>query len=155
MRAPSSRLLPALFVLLFWIAPPGVAADSPAFVDVLHSEVSLRLASADSIGDTPRLALAGVAYVTCRLVEADRIELDAYDLTIDSLEGDGIRHWSYDGERLAVFFGAPVTGERTLRIAYSATPGRGVTLTESAVWTAFHTWHWMPTTLSPAERATL
>lgn len=97
--------------------------------DVLHYRIDVRL-------DESARRVDGVTEVTLRPLRSsiDTVALDAVDMTIDGVsivDGDRVPRplgWRYDSTQLRVVLPAPLRhGEqRTLRIAYSCRPLRGL-----------------------------
>lgn len=86
-----------------------------------------------------------------------QVELDAADITVVGCS-QGRIHLRYvlSGAVLRVDLPQPLhAGERTeIRIAYRATPTRGVAFFDDLVFTAFSTSHWLPCNDRPDDRAT-
>ncbi len=118
---------------------------------VSHYEVDLAVTSAQS----EALLLRGIAIAHAELHTTQEISLDAVGFVIDAVTCSPACTWTYDDTQLHLQWPTPQTGRATLEVRYSTTPAQGVTATDKAIWTAFHTWHWMPTTKNPSVRATL
>ena len=112
---------------------------------------------------TPDLAakkVAGEAVIrfTSRIDRLDAVELDAGGLRIESvMEGQERRYFERKGEGLIVVLPTPGRkGEpRSLTIAYTAPPAKGLVFFPDQVYTSFFTSDWMPCDERPDNRATL
>jgi aminopeptidase N len=123
----------------------------PSAWSVSHYEVDLALTSAP----TQALLLRGIAAVHVELHATSAIQLDAVGFLIAEVTCSPACTWTYDDPQLHIQWPTPQTTHAEIEVRYHAAPTQGVTVTEQAIWTAFHTWHWMPTTQNPAMRATL
>jgi aminopeptidase N len=117
---------------------------------VVHYEVSLEV---ERVGDAA--VVSGEAVLRVAADEAGVLVLDAVGFETLEVVSDAEVAWSYDGKRMEFELARPPAGETRITIRYEATPTRGVTVTDGGIWTAFHSWHWMPCTIDPDERATV
>ena len=86
-----------------------------------------------------------------------QVELDAADITVVGCsQGNAHLRYVLAGDVLRIELPRPLhAGERAdIRIAYRATPTRGVAFFPDLVYTAFATSHWLPCNDRPDDRAT-
>ena len=105
--------------------------------------------------DDGKVEVRGRATLRIASDGARRLMLDAPDYTELKPTPDPRVEWRYDGRRLIGRWSAPPSDPVEIELAWRTTPTRGVTRRGDAVWTAFHTWRWMPAHSDPAARATL
>jgi aminopeptidase N len=119
--------------------------------DLLHYELWLDLTEA-----TKTDALRAVVKITLKSLQDDlrQVRLDAKDLSIESIEG--AERFTLQEDTLDILLKAPLSYQQevSLLIRYQLRPSAGFKVFERAVYTAFHTYQWMPCIFSPDERAT-
>jgi aminopeptidase N len=144
-------------VLLFVVASPATAADSPASergFDVLHYAATIE-------PNIPALSVVGHVSIRVRLLASvDSLEFDRGELTIDAVrEGSATLRFEPLPRRVRVRLPRPVErGQtRTIDIDYRGAPRFGLQFApeRSQVYTSFSTSQWLVCIDAPDERATL
>jgi aminopeptidase N len=136
------------------IAPPPASAapvEFPRGYDALSYALDLSLVDPDGPFDGA-LALALVA----RRAGLREIDLDSIDLEIQSVTERGApRRFAVAGEHLRITLEPPAAdGEtRALAIRYRARPSQGLQRWGDHLYTAYHTWKWMPCNFDPGDKA--
>ena len=147
---PFLRPWPALLLLF---ALPAGAAPAPSPLDVVSYALDLEVLVAEQ-------SIAGEIEIrfTTQAEPLSEVELDAPGLTVASVRsGDRALEFRSEGDHLRVPLEPPLRSgeERTLRIAYSGRPEKGMRFAPDQVFTAFATRHWMPCHDEPGDKATL
>jgi hypothetical protein len=63
--------------------------------------------------------------------------------------------YTVSATQLTVIPDAPAGSDLVVHISYSADPTQGIQAADGVIWTAFHTWAWLPCSSDPSQRATL
>ena len=119
----------------------------------LLSACSAAQDSSSPVALSAKLSVTADGWIQGRVkVQSSRewIEFDAVGFQKVKVRGIPRRNWSYDGRTLRV-----KSGGRDFRIDYRTRPKKGLKVHSTAIWTAFHTWHWLPSFIDPSIRVTL
>jgi aminopeptidase N len=149
-----TRAVQCCLPLLFFFARRTLTAAPPASrpYNVTHYDAAVEPSFAK-----PMMFGAVTISLTALAEHLTQVELDAADITVVGCS-QGKIHLRYVlfGEVLRIDLPRPLhAGERTdIRIAYRATPTRGVAFFPDLVYTAFSTSHWLPCNDRPDDRAT-
>ncbi|MBV9241196.1 MAG: M1 family metallopeptidase [Acidobacteria bacterium] len=147
-----------LIASVFWavaIAAWCQSAPSTGDFDVSHYDLRLAL----DIGDKSIKGTESIKFVS-RTTSLTQLDLDAVELTIDSVKEKGVAQKYISRDRQVIIALSPPAknGEtREIEIEYHATPTRGIRFfpDRRQVYTVFSTSRWMVCLDDPDKRATL
>ncbi len=130
---------------------PVSSKPAPSFVDLEHIKAALTLDVSDP--STPRLS--GDVTLSANAQAATVMTLNAVGFESHQITSSPPARWDYDGQRFQARWDTPVDGPVSIHVTYTVQPSKGLGTGPEALWTTFHTWHWLPVRDDPSERATL